>query len=297
MWDLLWEVRLQKMEGLGKREAILTASRLVRELSADRPGLRLFEPGCGEGQILGTLVDAHPGECARDGAVGIDYLRSSIETCRRNYPGVRFIEGDFTNPALVSSLGSFDLILLVNALHEVFSAAFSEQLGETDVQEGKLRVAQAFSLAVERLSPGGYVVLFDGLEPPGDPNRPVRVRFRTALARKQFDTFTREYHPFQIQARPTRDPFVVEMSQHDFTRYIDKSIFLGKRLWDHERFESYQYYTEVEFRAMFARCGLEITSLRTLTENFEKWNEIVELEDEDFPEEHVIIIGKKTENG
>ncbi|MBE0698221.1 MAG: class I SAM-dependent methyltransferase [Anaerolineaceae bacterium] len=291
MWDFFWEVRLQKMEGLGKREAILTASRLIRAAGGGRP-LRLFEPGCGEAQIIGALVEGHSQECSRTESVGIDYLHSSIERCRKDYPGMRFIEGDFTDPALVDGLGQFDMLLLVNALHEVFSLTFSEDLGEVDVPRAKERVAQAFALSVAHVRPGGYIVLFDGLETPGDITRTLNVRFLTRQAREHFDIFVRDYHPFQIRPRLTRDPFVVELSWRDFTRYLTKSIFLGKHLWPHEKFESYQYYNEDEFRAMFARENVEIIELRKLTENYEKWAEVVEIE-EDFPVEHIIIVGKK----
>ncbi len=140
----------------------------------------------------------------------------------------------------------------------------------------KERVGQAFSLAVERVKPDGFLVLFDGLESPGNGSHMVTIRFLTVQAREQFDIFVREYRPFHITAKYSRDPFVVELSRRDFTRYIDKSIFLGKHLWPQERFESYQYWTETEFRAAFAHAGLEISELRTLTENYEKWNAVVE---------------------
>ena len=60
MWDLYWELRLSALEDLGKREAILEASRLIRTRE-EAPGksARLLELGCGEGQIIGALVEAH----------------------------------------------------------------------------------------------------------------------------------------------------------------------------------------------------------------------------------------------
>ena len=54
------------------------------------------------------------------------------------------------------------------------------------------------------------------------------------------------------------DPYTIELSWRDFTRYITKSIFLGKPLWQTERLESYQYYDEAGFRLAFARQGLLI---------------------------------------
>lgn len=295
-WEFYWELRLRPMENLGKREAILAASRLVQALAA-RPGgqARMLEAGCGAGQIIGSLAEAHgqiPGVAE---SVGIDYQRAAVEAARRAYPRLRFVEGDFTDAALLAGLGRFDLVLLVNALHEVYSAAYSPALGEVDAAAGRSRVEQALARTAACLEPGGWLLLFDGLEPPGDPQAPVRLCFRTPEARAGFEVFAREYQPFRIHYRPLGEPGRVELSRRDFARYVDKSIFLGKRLWQSERFESYQYFTESEFRAAFDRLGLQIRELRAFTVNEEKWRALVEIETPgvDFPQEHVLILAAK----
>ena len=295
-WTFYWEMRLQSMETLGKRAAILAGSALIRRLAQElgRP-LRVLELGCGEAQIVGTLLDAHAQLCTTQPVVGVDYNARSLATCRRDFPGMRFLEGDFTDPKLLASLGHYDLLLLVNALHEVFSFTFSAELGEVDVEHAKQRVEQALGDAARCLEPGGWLLLFDGLEPPGDPRQSLRIRFVTAQARAHFETFAQTYHPFQIRYQNTDDALAVRLSQRDFTRYITKSIFLGKRLWDTERSESYQYFTESEFRAAFARQGLKIIELRTLTVNADKWSRQVRIETPgvDFPTEHIMITAQR----
>ena len=120
--------------------------------------------------------------------------------------------------------------------------------------------------------------------------------FKARLAREHFDIFAREYHPFQISFREVGSPFVVELSQRYFTRYITKSIFLGKPLWQTERLESYQYFTQTEFCQAIDGLGLEIRELRTLTVDEDKWNNLVEIETPGakFPEEHILIVAQKT---
>lgn len=295
-WELYWDAHLQALHNLGKREAILAVSRLIRQLAqTSERALRLLELGCGEGQIIGTLVEAHAQLCAAPECTGVDYLASSIQTCRRTYPTMTFLEGDFTDPSLLDTLGQFDIVMLVNALHEVFSAGYSEALGEVDTPAAKQRVAQAFALAARRVAPGGYLALFDGLEPPGDPQQAVRVQFLHPQAFQDFKQFAREYRPFHITYQATGAPYTIELSRRDFTRYIDKSIFLGKSLWQTERLESYQYFTLPEFRAAFAGAGLEIQDLYTLTVDEEKWRRTVEIltPGVDFPEEHILIIARK----
>jgi SAM-dependent methyltransferase len=295
-WDFYWETRLQKLDDLGKREAILTASQLIRQLAKDpAQPVRLLELGCGTGQIIGTLVQAHAQVRGITTSCGIDYIPQAIEQCRRAYPEMTFRQGDFTDSELLAGLGEFEIVLLVNALHEVFSAAYTPDLGEVDVPVAKQRVSQALVSAAERLTPGGKLVLFDGLETPGDIQRPLQIRFQHWQARRRFDTFAREYQPFRITYQESGNPLQVELSWRDFTRYITKSIFLEKHLWPTERLESYQYFNEAEFRAAFADAGLVIGELRTLTVNYEKWCSEVEIETPgvDFPQEHILIVAEK----
>jgi SAM-dependent methyltransferase len=295
-WDFYWEVHLQNMEDLGKREAILAISRLIRCLAVNPDQrVRLLELGCGEGQIIGALAKAHAQVPSINASQGVDYSPKAIKICRRLYPGMTFTEGNFTHQDLMTRLGQFEIVLLVNALHEVFSADYSLKLGEVAVEQSKLRVEQALICAVEHLEPGGYLVLFDGLESCRDIQEWIRIRFRHWQARRRFETFAHEYRPFRISNRETGDPFVVELSYHNFTRYITKSIFLDKHLWQTERLESYQYFNETEFRQVFARLGLVIDELHTLTVNYEKWRSEVEIETAaaDFPVEHIMILARK----
>ena len=297
-WDFYWEIRLHELEDLGKREAILAVSKLVRSLS-ERPGqaVRLLELGCGEGQIIGALVNAHAQVRSIDASCGVDYSLHSIEKCRSIYPGMSFIHGDFTDPRLIGGLGQFEIVLLVNALHEIFSAVYSTELGEVMVPAAKQRVSQTLAAAVECLSPGGYLALFDGLETSGDIQELLRIRFRDGQARRRFDIFAREYRPFRIAYRETGDPTCVELSQRDFTRYITKSIFLEKQLWQTERLESYQYFNEAEFLELISRLELTIRVLRTITVNYEKWQNEVDIltPGVDFPAEHILILAQKPE--
>jgi hypothetical protein len=297
-WDFYWEMRLQELQNLGKRAAILTASKLIRRLS-ERTGqiVRLLELGCGEAQIIGALVEAHSQVPGINASVGVDYIHSAILTCRARYPMMKFVEGDFTHPELLQGLGTFEVVLMVNALHEVFTSGFSSKLGEIDVPEAKHRVEKAFAGAVDCLVPGGWVVLFDGLETTGDLSEIIRLRFRSGQARSHFKTFAREYHPFKISYHEADDPFCVELSRRDFTRYITKSIFLGKALWQTERLESYQYFNEAEFRTEVARAGLVIRELRTLSVDEEKWHNVVQIETPgvNFPVEHILIVAQKCE--
>ncbi len=100
----------------------------------------------------------------------------------------------------------------------------------------------------------------------------------SSAAREHFLTFVREYHPINITYRELESPYRTELSQRDFTRYITKSIFLGKGLWRTERLESYQYFNQDEFLAAIDGVGLAVAEQRMLTVDEEKWSRQVQIE-------------------
>ncbi len=294
-WDVYWESHLLSMENLGKQVAIQAASRLIRQLSKEiNHPLRLLELGCGEGQVIGTLLDSHKQLCDRNHSLGVDYNAQSVSRCRKDYPGLRVDQADFTDPDILGNLGKFDIVLLVNALHEVFSNTYNNELGEVDIPAAKFNVQLALSGAIKCLEPSGWLVLFDGLEQEGDPHDSIELHFLDPQARADFETFAKQYHPFNIQFTQLYDPMNVLLSRRSFTRYITKSIFLGKKLWQTEQLESYQYFTEQEFRTAIDQQGLLIKDLQTLTMNDDKWHSRVEIITPgiEFPDEHILIIAQ-----
>jgi SAM-dependent methyltransferase len=290
-WNFYWETRLQYLQGQGKSQVILLASRLIRDAS---PPARILEAGCGEAQIIGALVDAHGSPSGEQASVGMDRDTKALAVARQQHPTIRFLEGDFTDHQLLRSLGKFDLLLLVNALHHVFSDAYDPELGEINVPQGKENVRSAFADLAQTIKPGGHLILFDGLEAPGSPDTLIRIRFQTNDAWHKFQTFALEYEPFKIQYETLQNQ-VVQLSLRDFTRYVTKIIFLEKPLWDRERHESYQYFQEGEMRDMLIVNSFEILDFRLISVDYDHWLQEVEILTPhlQFPPEHVIITAQK----
>lgn len=290
-WDFYWETRLQYLQGQGKGEVILQASSLIRDATLPT---RILEAGCGEGQIIGALVDAHGSPAGKHPSIGIDRDLTSLAVARKNYPAIRFLDGDFNDTSLLQSLGQFDLLLLVNALHHVFSDSYDPSLAEINIEQGKTNLRSSFAALAQTIKPGGYLILFDGLEAQGALDAPIQVRFQNPDAWQKFEIFAREYKPFLIQYQ--RDSVgKVTLSLRDFTRYITKIIFLGKPLWERERQESYQYFNEEEMRQMLTLNGLFIQEFRLLSVDYDNWLQDVEILTPgiDFPPEHVLITAQK----
>ena len=291
-WNFYWETRLQYLQGQGKGEVIEKASQLIR--SANQP-FRFLEAGCGEAQIIGSLVEAHGSLGGEQASVGVDRDLTALAIARKKYPSIRFLAGDFSDTDLLQSLGQFDLLLLVNALHHVFSDAYDPKLGEIDVPKGKANLHTSFATLAQTVKPGGYVILFDGLEVNAPPDTPVQIQFQTPEAMEKFQTFVREYQPFRIQYQQDFER-IITLSMRDFTRYVTKIIFLGKPLWARERQESYQYFNESEMRRMFTQNGFDIQEFRLLSVDYDKWLQEVSILTPgiDFPPEHVLITAQKT---
>ena len=290
-WNFYWETRLQYLQGQGKGEVILQASRLIRD--ANSPA-RILEAGCGEAQIIGALVDAHGSRSGELSSIGIDRDTNALAVAKQQFPSIRFLEGDFTDSQLLQSLGKFDLLLLVNALHHVFSDAYDPELGEINVPIGKANVRVSFANLAQTIKPGGYLILFDGLEADGLPDSKVQVRFKNSEAWQKFQTFAREYKPFRIHFDLIQDQ-LVQLTMRDFTRYVTKIIFLGKPLWDREQHESYQYFQEIEMREMLVDNDFEILEFRQISVDYDHWLQEVEITTPNiqFPPEHVIITAQK----
>jgi len=290
-WNFYWETRLQYLQGQGKGEVILLASQLTRDAN---PPARILEAGCGEAQIIGALVDAHGSRSGEQSSVGIDRDTNALAVAKQQFPSILFLEGDFTDHQLLQSLGKFDLLLLVNALHHVFSDAYDPELGEINVPIGKANVLTSFANLVQTIKPGGYLILFDGLEADGSPDSKVQVRFKNTDAWQKFQTFAREYKPFRIHFDLIQDQ-LVQLTMRDLTRYVTKIIFLGKPLWERERNESYQYFQEEEMRGMLVDNDFEILEFRQISVDYDHWLQEVEITTPNiqFPPEHVIITAQK----
>ena len=160
----------------------------------------------------------------------------------------------------------------------------------------KLRVEQALAAAADRLEPGGWLVLFDGLEPAGDP-APDRYAsaFGTARYVGILTDLWRSTSRCASPAARLKAPCVLSCPGVILPATSPSPSFSGRRLWQSERLQSYQYFTEEEYRAAFERQGLKITDLQTLTVNEEKWRNLVDIDTPgvSFPDEHILILARQ----
>ena len=72
-------------------------------------GKRILELGCGTGQLLNALNPSY--------GIGVDISANMVSTAQKNYPNLKFTQGDLENENLISSLqGTFDFIILSDTI-------------------------------------------------------------------------------------------------------------------------------------------------------------------------------------
>lgn len=286
-WNFYWDERLQFLQGQGKREVILRASQLIRETASP---FRILEAGSGCGQVVGALAGAHG--CTD--CVGIDIDPKALLTAARDYPQVRFQHGDIRDQIFLKTLGKFDLLILVNTLHHVFSEGLSGVTTRERIRHGKQAVEACFKGMAGMLGPGGVMIIFDGLEPDNAVETMVEIGFRSPEARHNFLTFAREFQPWKIEFLPLTD-MAVRLNLRDFSRYLSKLIFLAKPLWERERQESYQYMTKDEIQKMLAEYNFRLVEWHLLSVDYAHWLDAVEIltPGMEFPAEHVMLLAEK----
>jgi hypothetical protein len=298
LWENYWRERHKSLQNpLGKRRAVTAAFRLLKKLAREleRP-VRIIELGCGEGHILGELFKM----CAADkvpvkGWVGIDNQANAVEKARQLYPHISFSVADYARQAL--NLETFDIVMLIGTLHEVYSSSRSTILREIDHTLGKKAVKKALCHSVHLVRDNGYVVLFDGVEHSLTPDSKITITIQSIDARNEFKKFASEYEAFRIDYEELEAGRRIRISMHNFTRYITKTRFINNSLWEIEKRESYQYFNEEEFRKYLGDLGLKVLELHSSSPYQRNWQNrvIIETPGVDFPKENILIVARRTQ--
>lgn len=296
-WDSYWRERQSSLRHpQGKRRAVTAAFRLAKKMvtASGRP-VRVIELGCGEGHILGELLKmCEAGGVPVGEGVGVDYQPGAILAARRLYPRLKFSVADYTSQPL--DLEPFDLVLLIGTLHEVYSSNYSPSLGEINRALGRQAVGDALRRSVSLVRGGGYVVLFDGIEHPLRPDLRITIKFKSDAALSEFEKFAAEYKACRVEYEGTGLRGRLDISVHSFTRYITKTRFINSSLWEIEKWESYQYFGEDDFKKSLEALGVRVMKSQCGSPGLPGWRERVRIETDgvDFPKENVLVVGRST---
>ena len=251
-----WSNLVAGETGIYKAEAI---DRLVRRWMPTRCDA-VLDIGCGTSAIAMALRNQM--KAAR--LVFMDYDAGVIDTMRRDVgdDSVEYKVADIF--ALEHCDDRFDLVLLLDMIHEVYSfygRPVRRMDCEIDHDTGQRAVREALRQVAQLVKPGGGIVITDNVLPQRDG--PLTVHIRTAAASLAVRRFLTDYPSRRIGVT-WRDERTLDIGAFDFTILLtqyNKIKASQEDRWNVEKFEIHQYMTVEEFRAMFHALGFTLHAL------------------------------------
>jgi len=293
-----WEARKNNFyEVNGKRVAAEYISCFIKG-NARRKRIEpsVLDIGCGEGHILNYIHQQLCEEIDVERFIGIDKNSSVIKKAKGLYPEYDFYNRDVMSCGWTDKLGDFDVIYMINILHEVFSSCYCNEENQIDVESGKLSVAYVIGKASKLIKENGILVIFDGIESLGDNNEMVSIIVDSEDNKHLLDRFQKEYNAYKISISYARynDQLIATLSKRDLVRFITKKKWMVSQLWEDEKKESYQYYNECEFLDVLTTNNLKVLLKKTFDSDRNLWQPKFVGSCDAFmaPEEHILIVGK-----
>jgi len=223
-------------------------ARLTSLIQHVKPG-KIVELGCGSGLILEAL-SAH---FTRSTIVGVDIDESQLEkVIEKNLLNIIPIKADLTEKIFPD--GTFDTVLFVASLHEVFSYL------------GKRKLRAAFQMAHDILMDAGVLIIQDFLKPP---TRLVEMAFHNEEALKSFLRFAREYRPRRVKFEETSQGVTLDIA--DAVEFISKYRSPTEEDWKKEMGETHFFFTEEEYRKMAQKTGFAMKDFKKLPTDETWW--------------------------
>ena len=248
-----WANLVEGETGLYKAEAI---DELVSGVFPAHCG-SILDIGCGTSGIALALR-------RRLGAgrvVFMDYDAAVIERLRGEStdPTIEWVVNDIF--AVGEWSERFDLILLLDMIHEVYSfygRPVRDMTIPIDHVRGQGAVRTALAQVATLVNPGGGVIITDNVL--CRQAVPLVVRLRTPAVVRAVRRFLDEY-PSRRMAIEWHDEATIGIGSHDFCILLTQynKIKSGQEdRWNVEKFEIHQYMTEDELRSMFEALGFDL---------------------------------------
>jgi len=231
----------------------------------------ILDLGCGIGALTTRLAERFPSTLV----VGID--KSKYLLCKLQRKGdILAILGDI--PALPLRKRSFDLVVAVQVLHEIFHFKGVQALRRT--------FQNVFSL----LKKEGEFIILDHFN-PGDA--PISFRLPEELLKK--------LREFQSKFKPRKITYYdlgggrMRTSIRDFYDFITKIWALNSGLEEEEMSETHTPFTRQELENFAREAGFEVahtTSLTPIDRHLEYYGVTVESVAK-LPHRHILLLAKK----
>lgn len=278
-----------------KEERIIARVMDYLSNNKDKAGIKVISYGSGAGDVLRTLKERVRGlyegtinvvtEAADYDPAALDLARKKNEECA---PENRIDGFRLDNLLkLADHKNEYDIIILEDVLHEVFSFALERNPDGSiqDVEKNKNEVIRVFADLHQQLSPGGILIIEDRFKPNHNEDSIVKVKFskaaiREGLFERYFKGFSyniagkdRSVGPFNaipVKKEPrmveeSTDGMVVEIVLGDYLHFLshlrvllsDKNKEGNYSRWEIEKNEVHCFFKQKEYEAAFKQAGFE----------------------------------------
>ncbi|MBU0633683.1 MAG: NAD(P)H-hydrate dehydratase [Candidatus Omnitrophica bacterium] len=276
----------------GKGKVIASAKEEIKRRLDYGGKVSVLSIGCGQAIDLNVLKEEFPDEPNIE-YVGLDINPDIIDEAKQVAGDIHYIVRDLIEGNFNDLEERFDVVMVVNVLHEVFSyygRPNRDPKERIDPELGEHYVEKALKNIKKLLKPQGRLLLYDGAELSADErDETVTMRFRNKDTRKKFYQFAREFLPKEIKYK---NPFFglnkseATLSKQDFLRFVCEYLYVGGPRWDIEREESWQYYSIEQYVNVLSGLGFTVNVDNfTPSRQIKRWNKDIEIltEDVDFP--------------
>ena len=257
-------------ELLGKNHRNERLSAVMTYVNTDVSAI--LDLGCGIGALTTRLAERFPSALI----VGIDRSKYLLNKLQRK-KNTMTILGDI--PSLPLKNLSFDLVVAVQVLHEIFHF------------KGAKALITTFQNVSHLLKKDGELIILDHFN-PGDAS--ISFKLPEELRRKLRE-FQSKFKPRKITYYDSGEGWI-RSSMRDFYDFVTKIWALNSGLEEEEMSETHTPFTRQELETLVEEAGFKVvhaTSLTPIDRHLEYYGVIVEPV-EGLPNRHILLKAKKS---
>lgn len=274
----------------------------ILDLNPDQKEIKILDLGTGEGHLLRVIneVSKISGFSKKIKLYGFDFDEGMLQSAaEQNNIKAEFIKIDLRHDTLAQYHGSFDIVVAVNTLHEVYSSYIGEDniaFPKEKIAFAKTKISELISEIGKMLTDDGTFILYDGLAPSVEKmDMRIKFKIKNPILGRYFNQAISDFSLWPIKYSHDPKSDVYEMKYQDFSWFVTTFKYLNTKLWPFECRQTYQYFSKDEFSLAFKDAGLMCESIIYLTNDLGLWSENVAIvsEEIDFPPKSILIVSSK----
>lgn len=232
----------------------------------------------------------------------LDYDEKIIDKMKEQFPneGIKWKVADIFD--LKKFKERFDLIFLLDMLHEVYSfygRSSGNRNESIDNERGLEYVIRAITNVSGMVNPSGGIIITDDILP--EENNPVKLKLRSEEVSRTVDYFLGNY-PSRKFDGISRQKDIITINAQDLSVLLTQYNKIKNKNWERwevERLEQHQYMTAKQYKETFANLGFQ-TNMIVETPGYvqKEWNNDFEIIGglKDFPPKRVTLLSIKQSN-